>query len=237
MSASACTLYSLYIWLEIGSAELIFDFLFGLVSPKSCALGSESARFDNKSSAAAKIGDCLATIDMGQKGGLLCPFPEGGRAEPHLTQCGLCRDLPSHQVAFWSIQPFGHNSHGLKIGGCAPLKGAAGSPSNTMWPGPRPTSITSGILIHPANWPQQTWVENWRAVLPLLGGAGSPCNTMWRGLRPTPVPSGILIHAAVWPQHEPKLGVLCLPFWEGEWGLHLTQCRLGCGLPLHQVAS
>ena len=30
----------------------------------------------------------------------------------------------------------------------------AGSPSNTMWPGPRPTSLPSGILIHPTVWPQ-----------------------------------------------------------------------------------
>ena len=29
-----------------------------------------------------------------------------------------------------------------------------GSPSNTMWPGPRPTSLPSGILIHPTDWPQ-----------------------------------------------------------------------------------
>jgi len=28
--------------------------------------------------------------------------------------------------------------------------GLAGFPSNTMWPGPRPTSIPSGMLIHPA---------------------------------------------------------------------------------------
>jgi len=28
-------------------------------------------------------------------------------------------------------------------------------------PGPRPTSIVSGILIHPAVWPQRTWTENW----------------------------------------------------------------------------
>jgi len=27
--------------------------------------------------------------------------------------------------------------------------------------GPRPTSVPSGILIYPAVWPQQTWVENW----------------------------------------------------------------------------
>jgi len=29
-----------------------------------------------------------------------------------------------------------------------------GLPSNTMWPGPRPTSLPSGILIHPTVWPQ-----------------------------------------------------------------------------------
>jgi len=28
---------------------------------------------------------------------------------PHLTQCGLGRNLPLYQVASWSIQPFGHN--------------------------------------------------------------------------------------------------------------------------------
>ena len=61
-----------------------------------------------KSSATAEMGDRLATIDVGQKWGLLCPF----------------------------------------------LWGGAGSPSNTMSPGPRPTSIPSGILIHPAVWPQ-----------------------------------------------------------------------------------
>ena len=29
-----------------------------------------------------------------------------------------------------------------------------------MSPGPRPTSVPSGILIHSAVWPQQTWAEN-----------------------------------------------------------------------------
>jgi len=36
--------------------------------------------------------------------------------------------------------------------------GGAGSPSNTMSPGPRPTSVTSSILIHPTVWPQYTSV-------------------------------------------------------------------------------
>jgi len=44
----------------------------------------------------------------------------------------------------------GHNRHGPKIGGCAPFLGrGAGSPSNTRWPGPRPTCVPSFILIHP----------------------------------------------------------------------------------------
>jgi len=77
-------------------------------------------------------------------------------------------------------------------GGCAPW-GGAGSVSNTILPGPRPTIVPSGILIHPAVWAQQTWAENWVEALP--------------------------------------------PFGEGELGLHLTQRRLGRGLPLYQVAS
>jgi len=39
--------------------------------------------------------------------------------------------------------------------------GVAGSPSSTVSPGPRSTSIPSGSLVNPAVWPQQTWAENW----------------------------------------------------------------------------
>jgi len=38
--------------------------------------------------------------------------------------------------------------------GWAAVSVGAGSPSNTMLPGPRPTSLPSGILIHPTIWPQ-----------------------------------------------------------------------------------
>jgi len=44
-----------------------------------------------------------------------------------------------------------------KVGGLlGPIfgEGEAGSPSNTMWRGPRPTSVPRGILIHPAVCPQ-----------------------------------------------------------------------------------
>ena len=56
-----------------------------------------------------------------------------------------------------------------KLGLC-PLWWEPGYPCkcNTMWPGPRPTFVPSGILIHPPVWPQQTWAKNWGA-LPLGG--------------------------------------------------------------------
>ena len=39
---------------------------------------------------------------------------------------------------------------GRKEGAAVPLSGGAGSPSNTMWHGPRSTSVSSRILINPA---------------------------------------------------------------------------------------
>jgi len=44
---------------------------------------------------------------------------------------------------------------GRKVGmGCCGGRWVpTGSPSNTMWPGQKPTSLPSGILIHPTVWP------------------------------------------------------------------------------------
>ena len=136
----------------------------------------------NKSSAVAETGD-LATIDVGRKdGGAAVPLSQG-ELGPRQTQCGLGRGLLPYQVASSSIQPFGHNRHGLKLYGNSAF--FRGSSSNTKSPGPRPTSVPSGILVHPAVWPQGTSAENW-------------------GL---------------------------FPFRGGELGPHLTQSRLGRGLP------
>ena len=81
----------------------------------------------NNSSAAAEMRDPLATIDMGPKeGGCCAPYRrerKGVGAGPHLTQCGLGRDLPPHQAASWSNQPLGHNRHGPKSGGTDPFLG------------------------------------------------------------------------------------------------------------------
>jgi len=62
-----------------------------------------------------------------------------------------------------------------------------------MWPGPRSTTVPSGILIHPAVWPQQTWAadytdENFESggCCPFReGGAGSPSKKVWPGPRPS----------------------------------------------------
>ena len=138
----------------------------------------------------------------------------------------------------WDGRPFGHNRHGPKSEGscCAPFRGAAGSSSDTMSLGPRPTSVPSGILTHPAVWPQRTWAE----IGPLIGVGVFQSNTMPPRLMPTSVPSGILIHAAVWPQQTwaENWGAGAVPpFGGGKLGPHLTQCRLGRGLPPYQVAS
>ena len=60
----------------------------------------------------------------------------------------------------WHLGPSSHLATidmGLKLGGSVPFLGrGAGSPSSTMWPGPRPTCVPSFILIHPAVWPVAT---------------------------------------------------------------------------------
>jgi len=45
---------------------------------------------------------------------------------------------------------------GRKLGGYALWEGGAGSPPNTMWPGPRPTCMPSFILIRLIVWLQYT---------------------------------------------------------------------------------
>ena len=86
---------------------------------------------------------------------------------------------------------------GRKLRGCAP-----GSPCNTTWPGLRPTFVSSGILIHPAGWPQQAWANRWgREAVSLF---------RWLELGPHLTQCGLgeaylhtkwhMIHPAAWPQ-------------------------------------
>jgi len=66
-------------------------------------------------------------------------------------------DVQQELSSCWDGRPFGHNKHGPKSirAAAAPLSvEGAGSPSNTMSPGLRPTSVPSGILIRPTVWLQ-----------------------------------------------------------------------------------
>ena len=118
-----------------------------------------------KSSAVAEMGD-RGHNRYGPKSGRLCPFL--GELGSRLIQCDegrgvyfrtKCRLHTSSRLATIDMsQKLGAGS------GCALLLGITGSSSNTKSPGPRPTSIPSGILVHPDVWPQRTLAEYWGAV-------------------------------------------------------------------------
>ena len=93
-----------------------------------------------------------------KSGGGCCAPYHGGELGPNLTQCHLGQGLspwhpdPSSCLATTDI--------GLKVGAAVSLLWGSWVPSNTLWPGPRPTSVTSGTLIHPTIWPQYTNVTD-----------------------------------------------------------------------------
>jgi len=108
-----------------------------------------------------------------------------------------------------------------------------------MWPGPRPTFIPSGILIHPAIWIQQVLAENWGGCACFQGSwLSTKHNVTWdKAYLRTKWhldPSSRLATTDM----GPKLGGCCAPFgWGEELGSHLTQCGLGWSLPAYQMAS
>jgi len=89
----------------------------------------------------------LAATDMGRKFGAI---PLWGTWVPiwHYVAWSEVY-LPTKYVASWSMQPFGHNTHGPKIRGC-PF-GALGHYITQSGKGRRlpPYQVDSGILIQP----------------------------------------------------------------------------------------
>ena len=102
----------------------------------------------------------------------------------------------------WDGRPFGRNRHGRKARAVVPLSVGELGPHIHNIARAEATSVPSGIVIHPAIWPQWPWAEKCgSAVLCRFPwGAGSPSKAMWPWPRPIFVPSGILIQPAVWPQ-------------------------------------
>ena len=137
---------------------------------------------------------------MGRKVGAAVPLSMKEKLGLHLTQCGLAE---AYLCTNWYLDPssiLATTDMGRKVRvGSAPFFGSgAGSPSNTKSPRPRPSSVSSDILIHAAIWPQHILAEHWGCA-PLGRGAGSPSNTMWPGLGPNCMPSFTLILRTVWP--------------------------------------
>ena len=97
----------------------------------------------------------LAAIDIGQK--LWVPVPFLGRGlGPHLTRSALAEaflhtkwhpDASSHLATIEMGRKLGMGLH-------PPLGGGGLGPHLTQSLGLRPTFVPSGILIHPAIWPQ-----------------------------------------------------------------------------------
>jgi len=98
---------------------------------------------------------------MGRKEGAAACAPfGGGKLGPHLTQCGLGE---AYLRTKWHLDPSSRlvtTDNGRKLAAVPFGGGGAGSPSNTVWPGSRPTSVPSFILIPPTVWSQYTNVTD-----------------------------------------------------------------------------
>ena len=126
---------------------------------------------------------------------------------------------------------------GRKVGSAMPLFWGAQQvgdpappPSNTMWPGPRPTSVPNGTLIHPAIWPHNGRVPKWGGeLLCLFWGVGelgphlTQCG-LGRGLPPYQV-----AHWSNQPFGHNKWAENCgAPFWEGVEAGSLAKAVVPC---------
>jgi len=116
-----------------------------------------------------------------------------GKLCPRLTQCGLGRGLLLYQVASSSIQPFGHNRYGPKIGeGAVPLLGEGELCPHLTQCGPgRPAEayFCTKLRLHPAV--LVTTDKNW-GLCPFRGGELRPYlpqRRLGRGLPPYQVAS------------------------------------------------
>jgi len=116
-----------------------------------------------------ELGPCLTQCGLGW--GLLPYQVASSSIQPfghtrHGPKNGGFRPLLGKGVAWaeaylptkWHLDPSKHlatTDMGRKLGAPHPFGGwEAGSPSKTMWPGPKPTCMPSFILIHSTVWSQ-----------------------------------------------------------------------------------
>ena len=125
--------------------------------------------------------------------------------------------------------------------GCAPFSGDVGPPSNAMLPGSRPTCVPSGILIHPAIWSQQTWAKNCWGLCAFLSGEAVFAqvfsllvNFGWQGVTGRHY---FRDEHRNWQRDSELLQKQLYRDRSRAFGIELTQCGLGQGLPPYQLAS
>jgi len=98
---------------------------------------------------------CFAPQWLLRPGVTAAPFCPISYATAGLRPTSIPSGILMH-AAIWPQQIWAENW----MGAVSLWGGAAGSPSNTMWPGPRPTSMPGFILIRPTVWPRCTNVTD-----------------------------------------------------------------------------
>jgi len=159
-----------------------------------CGLGRGLLSYQVASSSIQPFGQNWHGPKIGWVGGCALFW---GKLSPHLTQSRLGQGLPPYQVASQSIQLFGHDGYGPKTGGLYPLGEGELGPhlSQVAW---------AEAYLHTKQYPDASShlaTTNIGRKLGAVGrGAWSPSNTMLLVSRATSLASGILKHPAIWPQ-------------------------------------
>jgi len=165
--------------------------------------------------------------------------------------CVTSQDLQCVQElsSCWDGRPIGHSRHGQKRRGyCVPLfvgGGEAGSPSNKMLSGLRTTAVARNKWhLDPSSRLAITAIGKKLGRYDVLVlGEMSPHLTQCGLGRGLPLYAYQVASWSIKPcgnnRHGPKSGGLLCQFISGggKLGPHLTQCRLGQGLPPYKVAS
>jgi len=96
---------------------------------------------------------CLSVLSVCDVSAL---WPNGWTNQDETWHAGRPRPWPSSPSPKGAQPPI-FGQYLLRPSSPSPFRGGgAGSPPNTMWPGPRPTCTPSFMLIHPTVWPQYT---------------------------------------------------------------------------------
>ena len=136
--------------------------------PKQTAKSSPILLYIYKSSAVAEMGDHGHNRHAPKRGGGCCAsFAGRGAGSPSNIMWPGPRSV--YFCTKWHLDPSSRLATidmGLKLGGGCAFLGELG-PHLTLSPGLRPTSVPSGIVMHPAVWLQLTWAENWRRLCQL----------------------------------------------------------------------